>query len=53
MGLLATAAIVAASALAMLLTGDIASIATGRLITVLSLWFTAAGRHAAPVEVST
>jgi magnesium transporter len=52
MGLLATAAIVISSALAMLLTGDIVSIATGAVVTVLSLWFSAAGRHAAPVVIS-
>ena len=52
-GLFVSAAIVAASALAMVLTGDVASIAAAAFITVLSLWFSAAGRHAAPVEVST
>ena len=35
----------------MILTGDIASIAAGALITVFALWFTAARRHAAPVEI--
>ena len=45
-------AIVATSAVATILTGDVASIAAGALITVLSLWFTAAGRHAAPADVS-
>ena len=34
-------------------TGDVASIAAVAYIAVLSLWFSAAGRHAAPVEVST
>jgi hypothetical protein len=51
-GLLASAAVVAASAIAMILTGDLPSIATGTLITVLSLWFTAVGRRAQAVDVS-
>jgi magnesium transporter len=51
-GLFGTAAIVAASALAMILTGDVASIAAAASITVLALWLGAARRRAAPVEVS-
>ena len=51
-GLFAAAAIVAVSAATMILTGDIASIAAGTLITVFALWFTAARRHAAPAEIS-
>ena len=50
-GLLAPGVVVAAAALAMILTGDVPSIATAAFITVLSLWFTAAGRHAAPAEI--
>jgi magnesium transporter len=49
-GLLTSAAIVAASTLAMILTGDAAAIAAGGLITVLSLWFTTAVRPE-PIEV--
>jgi magnesium transporter len=52
-GLVASAAVVAASALAMVLAGDVASIAAAALIVALSLWFSVAGRYAAPVEVST
>jgi magnesium transporter len=52
-GLLAPAVIVAATALTMILTGDVAAIASAALIAVLSLWFTAAARHAAPVGVVT
>jgi magnesium transporter len=52
-GLQAAAVIVVASAVAMALTGNVASIAAGWLITVLSLWFSAAGRHAAPAEIDT
>ncbi len=53
MGLFLAGIIVAASAGAMVLTGDGASIAAVVLIAVLSLWFTAAARHAAPVETIT
>jgi len=49
-GLLATAATVAAGAAAMILTGDVASVAAGALIIVLALWFRAAGEPAAPAE---
>jgi magnesium transporter len=49
-GLVAAAAIVAASAAAMVLTGDIPSIAAGALIAVLSIWFTAAGQHTARID---
>ena len=49
-GLLATAVPVAAGAAAMILTGDVASVAAGVLIIVLALWFRAAGEPAAPAE---
>ncbi len=52
-GLFLAGVIVAASAGAMVLTGDGASIAAVVLIAVLSFWFTAAARHAAPVETAT
>jgi magnesium transporter len=50
-GLLATAAIVAACALAMILTGDVASIAAAALIAAVAFWFTFAGRQPEPVAV--
>jgi magnesium transporter len=49
-GLLAPGVIVAATALAMVLTGDVAAIASTALIALLSLWFAAAWAHAAPAE---
>jgi magnesium transporter len=51
-GLLTSGAIVAASAAAMILTGDLPSIAAGTLITALSLWFTVVGRRAPEVDVT-
>ncbi len=51
-GLFLAGVTVAASAGAMVLTGDGASIAAVVLIAMLSLWFTAAARHAAPVETA-
>jgi len=41
----------AASAAAIVLSGDVASIAAAALIAMRSLWFTAAGRHAAPAQI--
>jgi magnesium transporter len=52
-GLFVAAAIVGASAVAMIISGDLASIAAAILIGLLSLWFTRAARHVAPVEVGT
>jgi magnesium transporter len=51
-GLVLSLALVAASAAAMVLTGDIASIASATLIGVVALWFTVAGRHARPADDS-
>ncbi len=45
LGVLAPAALVGASALAMLLTGDMPSIASAALLGALGLWFTTAGGH--------
>jgi len=50
--LLVAAAILTVSVGTMVLSGDLAAIATLAFITVLSFWFTAAGQHAAPVTVS-
>ena len=50
LGLLAAGIVVAASASAMVLSGDVAAIATLALTALLSAWFSAAGRQAAPVE---
>jgi magnesium transporter len=50
LGLAVSGAMVAASAAAMILAGDISSIAAAALITVVTLWFTAAGQQPAPVE---
>jgi magnesium transporter len=51
LGLFAVASVVAVSALAMVLSGDVAAIATLALIALLTAWFSAAVRQAAPVEV--
>ena len=51
LGLFAAGSVVAASASAMVLSGDVAAIATLALVALLSAWFTAAVRQAAPVEV--
>jgi magnesium transporter len=51
-GLFASAATVAVSAAATILTGDVPSIAAAALVTACSVWFTAGRRRAAPVEIS-
>jgi amino acid transporter len=51
-GLLLSAAVVATTAAAMVLTGDVPSIATGIAIAVLSLWFVRATPTAAPLDTS-
>jgi magnesium transporter len=50
LGLFAVAIVVAASALAMVLSGDVATIATLVLVAFLTAWFTAAVPQAAPVD---
>jgi magnesium transporter len=52
-GLVVSATIVAASALAMVLAGDPASIGTVALIAALSFWFSAAGGRTAPIQTPT
>ena len=49
-GLTACGAVVAASSAAMIVSGDIPSIAAASLVVSVALWFTAAGRHAPPIE---
>ncbi len=51
LGLLATAAVVATSAVATILVGDGAAIAVGILIAALSLWFTMGARPPATVAI--
>ena len=51
-GLLLSAGVVGTTAAAMVLTGDVPSIATGMAIAVLALWFVRATPHAAPLETS-
>ena len=50
LGLFAAATVVAASALAMVLSGDVATIATLVSLALLTAWFTAAVPQAAPVD---
>jgi hypothetical protein len=51
-GLLAAGTIAVVSAGAMVLTGDVPSIAAGLLILVLAVWFQSSGKDATPVEAS-
>lgn len=53
LGLLGPGLIVAMSALAMIVIGDVASIAAGALITALGLWFTVIRRNVEPDDIST
>ncbi len=53
LGLLGPGLIVAVSALAMIVIGDVASIAAGALITAVALWFTVVRRHVDPAGIST
>ena len=50
LGLFAVAVVVASSALAMVLSGDVATIATLVCVALLTAWFTAAVPQAAPVD---
>ncbi len=52
LGLFGAGLIVSLSALVMLVVGDVASIASGALITALGLWFTVVWRNVAPAAVS-
>ena len=52
LGLLGPGLIVAVGAVAMMASGDVASIATGALVTALALWFTAVGRHVEAADIS-
>ncbi len=52
LGLLVPGLIVGAGALAMVLTGDVASVAAGALLTALALWFTIARRDVEPAAVA-
>ena len=51
LGLLVPAVIVASSVAAVLVTGDIASVASAALIVAATLWYTGAGRDVTPVDV--
>jgi magnesium transporter len=53
LGLVGPGLVVAAGALAMIVTGDVASLASAALMTALSIWFTLVGRQAAPADVRT
>jgi hypothetical protein len=51
LGLLLPGLIVGGSTLVAMVTGDVASIASAGLVGALALWFSAGGRHVAPVAV--
>jgi magnesium transporter len=50
LGLLASGVVIALSAATMILFGDVASIASGALVTAVALWFMAAGRATTPSD---